>query len=288
MNTLDRIKQHQAEWAASTRIPVDDSGYTLNLNDNLFRPLSDPSEREFLAGRGDELGKPGSKAKMRALHSSAALVVNVFEYWRNRDASAIAKACGAAIAGSVEMHYEATHANALGGPPSHLDVQFSGACDSKPLAVEAKFTETYARHTRRTLASDYASRPGLWRGLPGCEKLAHRLREEQTKRTTFEHLDAPQLLKHILGLYTAYRTGFTLLYLWYSVDSAEVQSHRREIREFEDSVKDEVDFRSMTYQDLFRNIREISNAGADYLDYLRKRYFSEEFLLPGNGSLTIH
>ena len=271
---LFSIKQQQANWAKSKGIRVDDAGYTANLGDNLFCPLSDASKRDFLEGRGDELGKDGGRPKIQALHSSAALAVNVFEHWRTRDVAAIARACGLSER-ATGMRFEATHRNALGGPPSHLDVQFTTT--GKPLAIESKFTETYSRHTRRELSSGYVTRPGLWEGLPGCERLAKRLKDEEGKRTSFEYLDAPQLLKHILGLNTSFPKRFSLLYLWYGVDSEEAERHWREITEFESFVEGDVDFRVMTYQDLFKRIQKMLRAGTDYVRYLRERYFTEPY-----------
>jgi len=265
------------DWAVARQIRVDSDGYTLSLNDNLFCHLSSDSREEFRFGKGDELGMPGTRGKMQALHSSAALVVNVFEYWRKKDPSAIAKICGASDRNSV-MHYEAKHANELGGIPSHLDVEFSDSSNSVPLAVEAKFTETFHRHTRRTLALGYLNKPNLWKGLPGCERLAHRLGDEERKRTSFEYLDAPQLLKHILGLATEFGPrGFALLYLWYGLQSLEASQHWREIIEFESMITGDVDFRVMTYQDLFADILKIPGVDQAYLDYLKTRYFYEGY-----------
>jgi hypothetical protein len=85
-------------------------------------------------------------------------------------------------------------------------------------------------------------------------------------------------LKHILGLATKFGPkGFTLLYLWYGFQSLEAQRHWREIIEFEDIIKGDVDFRVMTYQDLFASILRIPATDQAYLDYLKTRYFSEGY-----------
>jgi len=216
------------------------------------------------------------RGKLQALHSSAALVVNFFEYWRTRSVQAVAEACGAPR-DSYKMNFEVKHANALGRIPSHLDVVFTGTPESKPLAIESKFTECYQRHTRRSLARGYLSKPGLWRELPGCETLAQRLREEEGQITSFAYLDAPQLLKHTLGLATTYPTGFTLLYLWYGIKSPEASQHWKEIIEFESYVKDEIDFRVMTYQELFSRVAGLKGIDRNYIQYLKTRYFTEKY-----------
>jgi hypothetical protein len=269
-STVARIKESQMTWARANNITVDDDGYTGTVANNLFSPLCAASEEDFRSGRGDELGRPGQRPKMCALHSSAALATNVFEYWRNKDLGAVASACG--IGGPVDsLRFEVPHANKLGRIPSYLDVEFAA---NTPVDVESKFTETYSRRTRRQLASSYLNSPGLWQGLPSCEALAHRIKAEEQGKTSFEYLDAPQLLKHILGLRTSFPKGFRLIYLWYEVDSAEALQHRRELAEFQDHVTSDVDMVAMTHQELFSKMKLIPDAGADYLRYLSTRYFS--------------
>jgi hypothetical protein len=276
--TLEYIVGKQIEWALSRKIKINSKGYTLRVEDNLFRPLSTNTFNDFTSGKGNELGSPNAVGKMQALHSSAALAVNVFEYWRERDTGTIAELCGDAEGRSWRMRFEATHPNALGRIPSHLDVELSGPLGSFPIAIESKFTETYYRHTQRVLAQSYVNTPGLWKGLPGCEKLVHRIRDENQKQTSFEYLDAPQLLKHILGLATSFGPkGFILLYLWYGYDSPEAQQHWQEITEFESVIKDDINFRVMTYQELYTSMSKTPGISREYLDYLKIRYFSEPY-----------
>ena len=83
------VKARLREWAHANSIPIDESGYTLTLRDNLFIDLSPAARAEFAQGDGGELGTPGKRGKMQALHSSSALACNVFEHWRDRNASAL-------------------------------------------------------------------------------------------------------------------------------------------------------------------------------------------------------
>lgn len=270
--TYKQICAQQQDWARRKGIRFDKDGYTLQLNDNLFLPLSPEIKAAFEAGSGDELGLSGKRGKMWALHSSSALAVNVFEYWRSRDADAIAKACGAPEK-MTQMQFEQTHPTPLRGKPPHLDVEFSGA-GSRVLAVESKFTELYHYHTKRRIKEKYLSRPSLWAKLPRCEKLIRRIREEEKGKTSFAYLDIPQLLKHILGLSTEFGLqGFELLYLWYEVPSPEAEKHRQEIREFREHIGNEARFRDMTYQELFEVIIECPDVEEDYISYLAGRYF---------------
>jgi len=271
MFTHQRIVEQQWSWAKKRGIEVDKDGYTRCLKDNLFIPLSPRTEEEFRSGRGDELGSEGVRGKIQALHSSSALVVNVFEYWRNRNVDFIAQACGASK-GTTSLHFERTYPTPLGGIPPHLDVEFYNPL-SRPLVIEAKFTEPYHRKTKRHIKDKYLN-SSLWKGLPGCENLVRLILKEETVKTSFSFLDVPQLLKHFLGLTNKYgKRGFELLYLWYDYPSLEAEKHRQEIRQFEKSVSREVIFRNTTYQELFKRIREKRVANTDHINYLADRYF---------------
>jgi hypothetical protein len=268
------ILNQQKAWAAQRGIRLDDKGYTYSLNENLFCPISPETRTEFGSGRGDELGELSSRGKMQALHSSSALAVNVFDYWRNRNIDAIAQACGAP-GRMTQMRFEQTHPTPLGGIPPHLDVEFHGESEIKTVAIESKFTEPYHRKTKREIKDKYLHHKGLWAQLPGCEKLINRIREEEKGKTSFTYLDAPQLLKHILGLATKFGVArFELVYLWYDLPSQETDRHRQEIKEFEEHIVDEVCFRDMTYQQLFNVIKRSLDADKSYITYLAERYFS--------------
>jgi len=271
--TWESIQEEQQSWARQRGIKFDDDGYVLSLDDNLFSPLLPETRRELESGKVSELGDGNGRGKMQALHSSSALLVNVFQYWRSRDVDGIARACGASH-GKTEMRFERTHPTPLGGIPPHLDVEFHSAGDTSLIAIESKFTELYHRRTKREIRDRYVTHRGLWADLPGCERLARRICEEQKGKTSFAHLDAPQLLKHILGLATEYRpSGFELLYLWYDLPSPEASKHRQELREFKEYVSVDVPFRDMTYQELFDVLKISLNADRDYLSYLGERYF---------------
>lgn len=273
--TYKSIEAQQRAWADRQGTNHDQDGYTLRLNDNLYCPLSPATLAEFKHGGGDELGNGENRGKMQALHSSSALVVNVFEYWRQLGkVDTVARACGAPRE-MTELRFERTYPIPVRGIPPHLDIEFSSPKLNTVFVIESKFTEPYHRHTKRSIKEKYFSKPGLWSRLPRCEKLAQRIREEEQGKTSFIHLDTPQLLKHILGL-TWSKSGpqcFEILYLWYEFPSPEAERHRNEIREFKECVGDEVRFRDLTYQELFENIKQSPLADENYLNYLSKRYF---------------
>jgi len=73
------------------------------------------------------------------------------------------------------------------------------------MAIESKYTELYQHRTKREIDDEYSNQ-GLWveLELPNCYVLIKRIREEEAAQTSFAFFDAPQLLKHILGLATQF------------------------------------------------------------------------------------
>lgn len=277
LNTYQSILVEQQNWADRHNVKYDKDGYVCSIEDNLYHPLFYETLEEFKKGKGDELGDKKKRGKMQALHSSSALVVNVFDYWRNLGkADVIAQACGA-LSRMTNIKFEQTYPIIpLLGTPPHLDIEFSLPRSNFISVVESKFTEPYHRHTKRSIKETYFITPGLWSQLPNCEHLAQRIRMESQSRTSFIYLDAPQLLKHILGL-TWSKSGthnFEIIYLWYEKPSLEADRHRFEVQQFQELVGSEAHFRVMTYQELFENIKKSVLVDDEYLEYIGERYFS--------------
>jgi hypothetical protein len=268
------IAEYQLKWAAQRKISCEGS-YTKKVEDNIFNhELHPDTRREYERGKGHEL--EGIRAHMKALHSSSALVVNVFDYWHRRNRiQDIAKVCGAegVISG---MEFEKIHPiKGVAKTPPHLDIEFAGPM---PLSIESKFTETYHRQTRRdnkdTHLDKYLKHREIWNGISKLRTLAESIVRRSGVRTDFEYLDVPQLIKHILGLKSSYGGSFCLLYLWYKVNSPEATRHEEELARFSASIKDEINFRTMTYQDLFNRIRHLPDVDSTYIEYLEQRYFT--------------
>ncbi|MBK8050234.1 MAG: hypothetical protein IPK16_25900 [Anaerolineales bacterium] len=93
--------------------PRGQPAYTDSLEASLFQPLLPEVRASFAAGDGSELGFTGNPGKMQAVHSSSALAVNVFQYWKSiGQVPAIAAACGLCKP----------------GPHVALDLQFEEKC----------------------------------------------------------------------------------------------------------------------------------------------------------------
>ena len=275
MTTRDELLANQRHWANAKKLEVDGKGYLPSYSANLWRPLSTTAMGCFDRGSGSEL-RPGRTrpAKMSALHSSSALVANVFDYWCERDAGPLLGAIG--VGEAVELlRFEAQFPTGLDGSPPNLDIAIR-LRSGFTLGVESKFCEwlTPKSSLKPPFKEKYFSPvPEMWSraGLPLCQRLAN---EMQTKVQRFVYLDSPQLLKHALGLATNLRDDFALWYLWYDLPSPESEKHRAEIERFDSQVGTELRFRALTYQELFRGLGpRCSDDHAAYAEYLHRRYF---------------
>ena len=183
-NTRQAIIYRQRKWAAARGIKPDANGYTQTLEENLFQPLTAVARADYASGRGSEMGSAAGPGKMQALHSSSALVCNVFDYWCNQlllgqSLTVLTAALGAPEA-VKQVRFEQTYPTGLGGTPPHLDVVLQGD-ESKPFLIESKFTEPYERHqaysTDAFVKSYFPDSGELWGkyGLTRCEDLARRI-----------------------------------------------------------------------------------------------------------------
>ena len=271
--TLVRIQQRA--WAIKRGIAIDSDGYVVDLADNLFLQLSPQALAEFGGGDGGELGRPGKRGKMRALHSSSALAYNLFEYWRRRDASLLATSLHLPTP-IVGVEFERKYPTGLPGKAPNLDIVLTLQSGSVT-AIESKFLEPYGgRRSKSGFKAKYLeSESGMWRdaGCPNCQKLAERL---YSKASSFRLLNAEQLLKHILGL-AASAKKWELLYLWHEVPGPATDEHTAEAEEFARIVvSDGIGFRALSYQSVFAEMK--AGAGVshqEYIAYLGNRYFAK-------------
>jgi len=285
MNAQSRLRDKQRKWADRAGIHYDEAGYVSCLKDNLFEPLNDEMRSEFEGADGGELGgkrKEGERKKMCALHSSSALCCNVFSYLRKNDLLGdFLDVCGLPVGRIASVRFEGRfritdkHQPARFPRPANLDlvIEYPQDRDLRAVAVESKFTEPYEAHAR-PLRPAYLDVAELWQGLGQCRTLAA---EMARGGAGFVHLDAAQLIKHILALRNNYGPrGSILLYLWYDECGDEAQLHREETDRFAaTATADGVRFMSMTYQHLVPAlVQRLGAAHKAYLDYLVGRYLA--------------
>jgi hypothetical protein len=274
MSARATVLTQQSRWAVKRGLETDLKGYVASPDLNLHRPLSASALADFARGSGNELRDgPGRPAKMRATHSSSALVVNVFDYWAQspeRVLSALGLPPGAA-----SVVFEAQFDTGLDGNPPNLDLCVRRV-DGRIIGIESKFTEWMVPKAagKEFFKARYFPDDGkLWaaHGLQGSQQLAQRIHRREQH---FRYLDAPQLLKHALGMANSGHP-FELFYLYYEADASEADMHRAEIQAFGTAVAGDFPFHVGTYQEVYERIRTLAaECDAAYLAYLDTRYFS--------------
>ena len=274
MDAYQEIRQTQRAWAKSRGIPFDSHGYVRSVEDNLWKPLTPHAQQAFNAGAARELS-----GRMRALHSSSALVANVFDYWTDKDLKPLTSALGIDCVGEAILDFEAQFETGLSGTPPHLDVSIT-RLDGFVVAIESKFTEHMERATRGKSEFRPSYFPGsreLWteKDLPACQSLAQELREEELSggRQRVEYLDPRQLLKHALGLATHLGNRFNLYYLFFDCLGDLSEAHRSEVDLFGERVGHELGFKALSYQEVYARLDDFGQVDSEYLDYLGARYF---------------
>ena len=266
--------RQQLSWALHHGLEPNERGYLAEVELNLLRPLSESAQLSFDRGSGSELqDTPGRPAKMKALHSSSALAVNVFDSWVGHDARLLQAALG--LGQEIqEIAFEEQFPTGLGGNPPNLDITLKLSNDHI-IGIESKYSEwlTPKSQNKEPFKEKYFSPDDcLWhsRWLVNSQNLAH---EMYTGNRAFKYLDAAQLLKHALGLATRLGNNFSLYYIYYDWKGGESDVHGQEIEVFGALVGEELNFRALTYQELFQSFKVTEGIDPVYLNYLEVRYF---------------
>jgi hypothetical protein len=271
-SSIPSVIEQQTRWAKGRGLEAKNA-YLASVSDNLRDgELSVRTEKEFRKGDGGELREGGVRpAKMRALRSSAALAVNVFDYWRSpRDAAPLQQALELTDR-ITEICFEQPFSTRLPGHPPNLDVVIALEGGGK-IAIESKFTEWLSPRKLSFDPKYFPVEKDLWssKGLPNCQALAAGFSEPEP----FRFLNVPQLLKHALGLAGKKKEGANeLWYIYFDWKCPERVTHAEELKRFADLVGEEIPFRALTYQDLFCRLQStIQPEDAPYLEYLQDRY----------------
>ena len=273
MSSKTELLQHQRNWAESYGLKPDARGYLTDVASNLLRPIDSKTRSAFENGSGSELrDTPTRPAKMKALHSSSALAVNVFDSWVSRDKSALQTALQL-DRDILSVSFEAQFPTGLTGNPPNLDVTLELA-DGFVIGIESKFSEwlTPKPVSKEPFKSKYFPQGiRLWeeKGLPVCQELAEQMNSGATR---FRYLDAAQLLKHALGMATQPGDKFSLYYMYLELPGKESNIHIEEVSQFASCLGAELGFKAITYQQLLSSLQHEQGADLDYLNYLRKRY----------------
>lgn len=284
MNAREYILSKQIQWAYRNNIMLIGSkgdrgrkAYAQKLDDNLFEPLIPEVKSDFEEADGRELTR--NPCKMQAVHSSSALGVNIFQYWKKiNQVPAIAAACRLCNRNnntSKDINFEAKFSvNKKFRFSPNIDVIISNSPESrfKVFAIECKFSEAYSSRNHPGIKSKYIDLDTIWDDIPNLLEFAKTINPDDNR---FNHLHPAQLIKHILGLKNKFgKDRFRLLYLWYDTIGPESGIHHKEIDEFTAIIKaDNIHFHAMSYQDLIiklaKNYRKLHKG---YIDYITGRY----------------
>jgi hypothetical protein len=263
------VVQQQTRWATDKGLTTKNE-YLMSLADNLRQELSSDARRDFERGSGGELRERGIRPpKMHALRSSSALSVNVFDYWRSRDPRPLQRALGLRDR-ITRVSFEEQFPTGLRGNPPNVDVVLTLE-GNRYIAIESKFTEWLTPRERTIHPKYFANGTQAWVNakLPKCQALALAFRDA----APFRFLDAPQLLKHALGIGRTKRGHHELWYMYFDWKGPESELHALELARFSEIVGSEIRFRALSYQQLFTRLATtVTPRDAAYMDYLTGRY----------------
>ena len=276
------IYTSQAAWAAP--LGLDAHGWIdpAKAEANLIWPMSEDTRRSFEDGAGSELN-----GKMRAPHSSSALGYNMFAA---ADRPALARAIATVLSpdsvppASYRVAFEVKRRTRWGGLPPHLDVELTAP--DRIIAVESKFAETYDEKTAAGATASLGpyldeGRHAHWADIPKLRDVAQAVSEGAL---AFEMLDAPQLIKHILGLRRAQSESgesrpFELVLLWYDAGAHDPDAGPacsklgEEFSTFKAALANEFPLRIVSHQRLFAEYEKHVDSTVHWMEWLRTRYF---------------
>jgi len=286
VNGYQYILARQTEWAKNqgldligSQVNIGRPMYTVNLDHNLFQPLLSDVRNSFSAANGKELGPSSLPGKMQAIHSSSALAVNVFQYWKSiSEVPEIAAACRLCRRGSkfsYDIQFEEKYPikDSFSRHPN-IDVVIHNEPNARiqRFAIECKFSEAYGSYKHTGLKKKYLDYVDIWDGISKLRVLAQRISPDDNE---FKYLHPAQLIKHILAMKRQFgRSGFRLLYLWYDVFGEQGKHHRDEIEVFAKVAKgDGINFHSLTFQELIISLASKFRLDhKKYVHYLTERY----------------
>jgi hypothetical protein len=213
--------------ASNPSVQLCADGYVEDVQDNLLPGVAlDGIQASLEAGAGHEL-----ESKIRAPHSSAALVVNAFGPWQA--SPELLRLGGRSGFGTLQFEAQVKVFPDTRATPAHLDLLADGpgsvvGVESKLLEIMSRPKPEFSRMYDRFLQD--ATSPWVW--------WIENLRREPDR---FKWLDAAQLVKHALALRRQYAgRAVNLLYLYWEPRNAmsfEIfQEHRAEVEEFRRSV----------------------------------------------------
>lgn len=263
-------------------LKIDKKGYLSHPTDNLINSIDNWIEikNELELGQGNEL-KPNKNGviKFNAIHSSAALCVNNFSFFKKH-------------INFIEFYghskfYDSIFEKKISTGISTPNLDFYLESNDLIIGIESKFTEFFSKKhpNYKNNLSKYIERKELNYLPPNFNKLI--LDYKNFKEEL--HLDVAQLLKHSMALlnYNKSRKNYinsksslrpVLVYIFWEPKNANeysiFETHRKEIEDFSNKISDFIDFKSISYPE-FWNKFESDSKFSEYILQLKERYFFE-------------
>lgn len=262
MSIVDRAKY--AIWKKAG-LPHNDKGYVTDSQLNLVGGVtSEMIKVDYDRGSGQEW-----LYKIRAIHSSSALVANTFGRWK----SVPSQLTFGGVSGFARLTLEEKCPTGLGGTPPNLDVLLESS--DTVFGIESKFLEPLKPTAPKFTASYSRNR------LPLCEDAWWSLLE-RIRQWPSSHLDAAQLIKHYLGLRKKFPEGkkVWLVYLYWrpvNIDGiVEYSRHAEDLDKFRSAVEgaEAIRFMALDYLQLWDSWEKDRNM-AEHAKLLKNRYSVE-------------
>jgi len=246
MDTRRFIQKKFQAWAQRHNIHLQGSEgdrgepyYTYSVEANLFGNWLHPDVRIcYENGAGGELR--GEIPSFQALHSSAAMAVNLFQHWfLNREYSLLAHCLNVPSRGIDNIVFEHCYPvcenyrrYGLTNPP-HLDLGIDYENNSQHVGVECKLIEPFTTYEHDLLSNAYLEIDELWSDIPAWRQLGEELNNNNNNNIGFNRFDAAQIIRHVLGLKFGIRADrVRLIYLYYDSLGKHTEEHREEIVRF--------------------------------------------------------
>lgn len=117
-----------------------ETNYLHSLANNLFEQLTPQNLTYYNSGDGHETRDSKTRlAKMKAIHSSSAIVVNLFQYWQGKNIYPIMRACNLCAKDSSYLVQE----NPINPYPKHLLTTKSNLRNNSKLVKTRIYSHTH-------------------------------------------------------------------------------------------------------------------------------------------------
>jgi len=270
---------------------ADNKDYLLDLTENLFVPFHNRKDEDYLAfkrGKGKEL-----EEKLRTPHSSAALCVNFFKYWKENDPVGFYKILWETIHkrelgpeeewSEVEYEFEAEHLfgrdeSRHTGRPGYIDLEIRTRDGLELIHVESKFTEEFhpiKRYQEHDLSAGKIHNRNAYRKLFA----EYFVCEPDDLMNGSELSKCYQLAQRLLFIvenaddhYAGYTSGI-VLFLYY-----DYKGFDKTLLDFPSIINElhRNDFKICSYQRLFESLKNsflCNSKNQAWFTYMSRRYF---------------